>query len=171
MQNSTFRASSGHIRLEEFYRYGEKDVQISKWVADSHANFEASYRQAVRWLSESSRPSAIICFIDLVAMAVLAAANDLKLHVPHELSITGFCDLPIASQVRPSLTTVKQNPVELGKEAAELLVREILERQEEVNEAKELDSLSDAKRKPHPRSVLLPTSIIVRQSTARASDG
>jgi DNA-binding LacI/PurR family transcriptional regulator len=46
------------------------------------------------------------------------------LSVPKDLSIVGFDDIPLASQVRPSLTTIQQPLIEKGAIAAELLLGE-----------------------------------------------
>jgi LacI family xylobiose transport system transcriptional regulator len=58
---------------------------------------------------------------DLFALAAIEAASELGLRVPHDLSVVGFDDIPIARLVAPPLTTVRQPLVDNGLIAAELL--------------------------------------------------
>ncbi|WP_235481844.1 LacI family DNA-binding transcriptional regulator [Streptomyces roseoverticillatus] len=62
------------------------------------------------------RPTAIICDDDVLAAGACKAARRLGLHVPADLSVTGFTDLALATAVEPELTTV-QLPAEAVGEA------------------------------------------------------
>jgi DNA-binding LacI/PurR family transcriptional regulator len=76
------------------------------------------------WAAEV-RPTAILCFSDIIALGVLDAARSAGVEVPTEVSVTGFDDLFEASLSTPSLTTVRQ-PIETkGRLAAEYLVEAI----------------------------------------------
>ncbi len=65
--------------------------------------------------------TAIMCASDMIALGVLKELQALNLHVPEDLSVIGFDDLPIAAGMTPSLTTIRQNRSDLGKSAASLL--------------------------------------------------
>ncbi|MCU1526112.1 MAG: alanine racemase [Microbacteriaceae bacterium] len=82
--------------------------------------------QAFRDLwNEPERPTAIVCFSDVIALGVLDAAHEMGVSVPHDVSVTGFDDLAEAQLSQPSLTTVRQ-PIETkGRLAAEYLVESI----------------------------------------------
>jgi LacI family transcriptional regulator len=54
------------------------------------------------------RPTAIFAGNDLQAFGVYQAARELRLHIPEDLSVVGFDDLPVASWVGPPLTTIRQ---------------------------------------------------------------
>jgi DNA-binding LacI/PurR family transcriptional regulator len=69
------------------------------------------------------------------------------------VAVCGFDDLDFASQLDPPLTTVRQGVGEIGHEAARTL----------------LGLLEDPD--GGPRRVLLPTELVVRQSTAAGSGG
>ncbi|NNL94172.1 MAG: substrate-binding domain-containing protein, partial [Xanthomonadales bacterium] len=58
-----------------------------------------------------------------MAAGAMKVAHELGLGIPNQLSIAGFDDIPLASQVWPSLTTVKQPIQKMGELAAELLLR------------------------------------------------
>ena len=53
---------------------------------------------------------------------VYQAAREARLHIPEDLSVVGFDDLPVAQWVGPPLTTVRQPLVEMAVAAAELVL-------------------------------------------------
>lgn len=65
--------------------------------------------------------TAIMCASDLIATGVCIELQKLGLKVPEDVSVVGFDDLPIASQLSPSLTTIRQDRTDLGKSAFLLL--------------------------------------------------
>jgi len=99
-------------------------------------------------LQGEQAPTAILAMSDVLAAGALQAAETLGIPVPERLSIAGFDDIPLATQVRPTLTTVRQPLQEKGQLAARLL----------------LDArLRDKGKREH----ILETALIVRESTAR----
>jgi len=80
-------------------------------------------RQALRQLLDRpTPPTAVICGNDVIAFGALFEARALGLRVPEDLSIVGFDDLDLASQVDPPLTTMHVPSVRMGKGAAEYLL-------------------------------------------------
>jgi DNA-binding LacI/PurR family transcriptional regulator len=65
----------------------------------------------------AGRPTAIIAQSDLLAVGVLAAAEELGLGVPEDLSVVGFDAIPLAGMPSRTLTTVAQ-PIEAKGAAA-----------------------------------------------------
>lgn len=59
--------------------------------------------------------TAVLCGNDLLAVGVIRECERLKVNVPLELSVVGFDNLPIAEKISPSLTTIKQNRIDLGR--------------------------------------------------------
>ncbi|WP_433796231.1 LacI family DNA-binding transcriptional regulator [Actinoplanes sp. CA-252034] len=103
-------------------------------------------------LDRSDRPTAVLCFSDVVAHGVLQIAAELGLRVPDDLSVVGFDDNPIAAQVQPALTTVRQDVEAKGRAAAAALTAAIAQ--------------SRTTGDTTPRHVLLPTCLVIRASTA-----
>ncbi|MEU7486180.1 LacI family DNA-binding transcriptional regulator [Streptomyces sp. NPDC042319] len=68
-----------------------------------------------------SRPDAIVCANDLIAVGALQRLRQLGADVPGEVAVTGFDDVPFAGLADPALTTVRQPVSELAAEAAWLL--------------------------------------------------
>jgi LacI family transcriptional regulator len=80
---------------------------------------------ATRTLLESERPRALICFNDRLAFGAYQALDDFGLKVPADVSVVSFDDHPIASWMRPKLTTVALPHYELGREAVDVLFAEM----------------------------------------------
>jgi LacI family transcriptional regulator len=92
--------------------------------------------------------TAVFAANDLMAMGALTAIREAGLRVPQEVAVAGFDDIPAAHLVTPSLTTITQYQQNIGQRAAEMLF-------ERLN-----GSESGA-----PRSIEMPFSLIVREST------
>jgi LacI family transcriptional regulator len=72
---------------------------------------------------DSSRPSALICGNDRMAIGALLGVHALGLECPTDVGIIGFDDQPdVASQVRPALTTVALPHLQMGYRAGTLLI-------------------------------------------------
>jgi DNA-binding LacI/PurR family transcriptional regulator len=69
--------------------------------------------------------TAVFCGNDQMALGFLHACRDAGIAVPDELSVVGFDDSPEAAHFAPGLTTVRQNFVEIGNRAIELLLSEL----------------------------------------------
>jgi DNA-binding LacI/PurR family transcriptional regulator len=61
--------------------------------------------------------TAVFCYNDVTAVGLLRAVRRAGLTVPHDYSVVGFDDIPLASYVEPPLTTVAQPMSDLGKRA------------------------------------------------------
>jgi DNA-binding LacI/PurR family transcriptional regulator len=79
-------------------------------------------------LDHPQSPTAIIYANDIMAIAGISAAIDRGIRVPHDLSIVGFDDIPLAPYVIPPLTTVRQDVFDWGSACARTLVSIVEER-------------------------------------------
>ncbi|WP_296818576.1 LacI family DNA-binding transcriptional regulator [Brevundimonas sp.] len=68
------------------------------------------------------RPTAVFASNDDMALGVMAAARQLGLDVPRDLSIAGFDDTPAAQSVWPPLTTVAQPIGAMAAAAADMII-------------------------------------------------
>lgn len=103
-------------------------------------------------LTQDPRPTAILCFSDVLANGVVCTTEDLGLRVPGDVSVVGFDDSALAARMRPTLTTVRQPIAEKGRAASAAL----------------LASLASTRGPAAPRRarhVVLPTELVVRAST------
>jgi len=68
------------------------------------------------------RPTAILYYSDVMALAGICAAADLGVSIPGELSIVGYDDLSFWTTSVPRLSSVNQNAVRIGREMMERLI-------------------------------------------------
>ena len=82
--------------------------------------------EATRNLLASHRPfTALFAFNDISALGAIRALREAKLRVPEDVSVVGFDDIQSAAYQNPALTTVRQPLREMGRIAAETLLRRI----------------------------------------------
>ncbi|SEL55803.1 transcriptional regulator, LacI family [Roseovarius azorensis] len=85
-------------------------------------SFESGGAALARMMAHPTRPTAVICGNDVLAVGALQMARKLGLRVPQDISITGFDDIELATVVEPPLTTVHVPHREMGRAAARRLV-------------------------------------------------
>lgn len=139
-RESAYRQAMQNAGLEHQIR-----VHYGSWNYESTAPTEAATREL---LESANRPTAIVCVSDHTAMVVIRTAAQMGVRVPDELSVTGFDDVAVAALYNPPLTTVSQEFEAMGARAVQHLLR---------GENSELS---------HYREELLPTQLVVRDSTA-----
>lgn len=88
-------------------------------------SFESGVKCARQLLNKKQPPTAIFCANDDMATGVGKVAHEMGITIPGELSIAGFDDIPLASQLYPTLTTIRQPTHDMAKLAAELLIRRL----------------------------------------------
>lgn len=89
-------------------------------------SFEQGYERALNFFQhDGSDTTAVTCYNDLVALGVMKALRELNLDVPGDVSVVGFDDLNLLDYFPIPLTTVRVPKYEMGRQATELLLRQI----------------------------------------------
>jgi LacI family transcriptional regulator len=101
-------------------------------------------------LSARDRPTAVFAVSDVLAAHVYEAAAALNRKVGEDVSVLGYADIPEAGLLRPSLSTVRQDFQEIGRNAARLL----------------LDRIEGRTTTDRARSMRIVPTLVVRQSTS-----
>ncbi|MEM7129033.1 MAG: LacI family DNA-binding transcriptional regulator [Chloroflexota bacterium] len=70
----------------------------------------------------SSRPDAMVCFNDVMAVGAMSILRQEKVAIPIDVAVTGFDDIEMASVTEPPLTTIRQPLLDMGTEAMSLLL-------------------------------------------------
>ena len=99
--------------------------QDERLIEPGNFDYAAGLMAADRLLHAEPRPTAIFAANDDMAAAAVATAHRLGLHVPNDVSVAGFDDVPIGSTIWPTLTTVRQPIGDMGRTAISLLVAEL----------------------------------------------
>ncbi|MER6119707.1 LacI family DNA-binding transcriptional regulator [Streptomyces sp. NPDC001743] len=77
-----------------------------------------------RILGLASRPTAVFCADDLLALGVMQALYEAGLRVPDDIALVGYGDLEFAASAVVPLTTVRRPVVAMGREAGRLLIED-----------------------------------------------
>jgi LacI family transcriptional regulator len=80
------------------------------------------YRAGQTLLSKPETPTAIITADDVVALGVMAAAQDQGLEIGQDLAITGYGDILLTEYAQPPLTTIHRPTYGLGQQACRMLI-------------------------------------------------
>jgi len=135
-------------RLREFSSFLEERslfVQNSVFLGSRISSSEG-YRLVSEILKTPKLPTAFFVSNDSMAAGALRALHEAKVHIPNDVSIIGFNDLPAAKYLYPPLTTVSV-PIDF---MAEIAIELMTER---VSKGRIL-----------PKKVLVPTQLVVRKS-------
>jgi len=97
-------------------------------------------------LSRAGRPTALFCFADSIAYGAYAAAGELGLRIPDEVSISGYDNHPMSALLTPALTTMDWNVDGIVRAAVRLILAAI-------------------ERKPYRRRTVQPPRLRERGST------
>lgn len=73
-------------------------------------------------LAQDPRPTALLCFSDVIAYGAVRSIRHHGLDVPGDVSVVGFDGTHLAERMEPPLATVRQDPVEKGRAAARALI-------------------------------------------------
>lgn len=119
-------------------------------VVEGKNTFESGIDCGIQLLRQQPRPTAIFCANDHMATGVMKAIHERRLEIPGDISVAGFDDIPVAGQIWPQLTTIRQPIEQMAKLATEALIHLI--RKEEPNQ---LRAFIDSK-------------LVIRQSTGPA---
>jgi LacI family transcriptional regulator len=107
----------------------------------------------IRQLIEDKAIDAVLAVNELFAVTIIKKASELKLKVPEDLSVIAFTDGIISQYSTPTITTVSQNGIKMGRKAAKMLIDRV--------EAEE----NDEEQEEHYRTEIIETQLIEREST------
>ena len=98
------------------------------FVVPGTGQLEDGPRALERLLALSNPPTAVLCYNDLAAIGLLAAATAANLRLPEHLSVIGFDNIPLSAFTVPSLTSVDQPKARMGELAVAMCLGHLKER-------------------------------------------
>jgi DNA-binding LacI/PurR family transcriptional regulator len=110
---STQERRDGYVRGLDVNGLGP----ASELIVSGGGMLEDGPRALAALMKLPDRPTAVLCYNDLAAIGLLAAAVRSGVRVPNELSVIGFDNIPLAAYAIPPLTTVEQPTTALGRAA------------------------------------------------------
>ena len=95
------------------------------YVAYADFSEALAYEKTLGLMQENEEISAIFCASDIMALGAIRAVKELGKKIPDDISVIGFDDIPTAKYISGGLTTVRQDPFQLGKKAGEIVFKMI----------------------------------------------
>ena len=126
----------------------EEDLSI---VKDTKWSRKQCYKSTLEILDSGDPPTAIFAASDLMGLVAINAIYEKGLSVPDDIAVIGVSNIEMAKYSNPPLSTIDVPKKEMGVAAAEQLLYRLKGR----------DS--------PPRTIILPTNLIVRESTEKKS--
>ncbi len=115
-------------------------------------SYEEGAKCAKKLLKLPDLPDGLFCANDYTAIGAIQVIKKTKLRIPEDISVAGFSNYPVSTIIEPSLTTIDDRAIEMGKAAARLLIRQVEER--DTNIASE--------------TIVIKTDLIQRDSTRKS---
>jgi len=117
------------------------------YLADGESSIRGGYEAAAKLIAMADKPSAFVCGNDMMAIGAIKLLKSRNYRVPEDFSVIGYDDIPLAEELAPPLTTIRQPTYDKGMHACRLLIDEI---EGHANESE----------------VILPVELIIRGTTA-----
>lgn len=106
--------------------------------------------EKINELLENQTVDAILAVNELFAVTAIKLAMSKGIKIPEDLSVVAFTDGIISKYSTPTITTISQNGIKMGRKAAEMLIKR-LELEDEEDE--------------HYKTEIIETNLIIREST------
>jgi len=106
--------------------FAEHGIDLGKErILEVNYSIQDGRRGFTRLRTSSPAITAVACTTDALAIGCMLEADRMGLRIPQDVSITGFDDLELATEIKPGLTTIHVPARELGVRTADLLVAAI----------------------------------------------
>jgi LacI family transcriptional regulator len=118
-----------------------------EWIIYSGFSQENGSQDMLYLLEIEETPNAVFGVNDRKAVGVILTLKERNIQVGIEIGVVGFTNDPISTIVEPSLTTIEEPALEIGRNSCSLLIKHISNKYFE------------------PRDIVLPGKLIVRKSS------
>jgi LacI family transcriptional regulator len=134
------------------YRRALAESSLEAQAVEYYGEFtvKSGYDMARKALSGAELPTALLAGNNFIVIGALRALKEAGLHAPDDISVVTFDDLLEVMGVDPFITVVRQPAYEIGQAATNLLLERIA-----------------GTGAPEPQEIILPTQLIVRESSGR----
>jgi LacI family transcriptional regulator len=95
-----------------------------EWVVDCSNDFNISY-EIIGTLLSTIKPDGLLTTVERLATNAYHVCRDKKIAIPEDVKIISYSSLEIAALLNPSLSTITQPALDMGKRAAMLLFEDL----------------------------------------------
>ncbi|MGO1297557.1 MAG: HTH-type transcriptional repressor PurR [Vibrio sp.] len=138
--HSDIACLSGHLskvacqeRIRGFRRaMQEAQLAVNEdWILEGNFECDTAVLAADKLLAMDSLPTAVFCFNDTMALGLISRLQQKGCRVPDDISVIGYDNIELAEYFSPPLTTIHQPKRRVGKNAFEILLERIKNKQHE----------------------------------------
>jgi LacI family transcriptional regulator len=119
------------------------------WIIHSEFDQLSGSRDTKKLWACKNKPDAIFAVNDRKAIGAMVELKEKGIEIGSKVGVVGFTNDPMSAIISPSLTTIEEPALEIGKKSCELLLRHI------------------SKTNLTPKSVVLRCKLIVRESSTK----
>jgi len=115
-----------YLRCFNGYQHAldEKQLPIYPgWIHNAVRDVESAAQSVEKLMGLQTPPTAVCCMGDMCAVYFLQAAAQMGVPVPEKISVMSIDDILLSRYAHPPLTTISYNKDEIGREAAQLLLK------------------------------------------------
>ncbi|MCL4408347.1 MAG: LacI family transcriptional regulator, partial [Thermotogae bacterium] len=116
--------NTASIERSEGYKTALKEAGIEiddRLIKTGGIEIDGGYKSVMELIRDGMQFDGIFAYNDLMAFGVIKALKDNKIKIPQEVKIIGYDDIPFSALITPSLTTMRIQKQEMGKESFEIL--------------------------------------------------
>lgn len=140
---------SSRKEREQGWRQAQTDHNLpinESFVVTTAATREGGSEAIRQLLQFPDKPTACLCFNDVVAFGVMLGLQSMKLQPGSDFAVIGFDDVAESAMTQPTLTTMAVSPRQIGEQAVQLLLN-LIENPGQL-----------------PRKIILQPQLIIRES-------
>ena len=131
---------SGHLnkitcqeRIQGFRRaMNEAKYDVNEdWILEGNFECDTAVLAADKILAMDEKPTAVFCFNDTMALGLMSRLQQKGVKIPEEMSVIGYDNIELSEYFSPPLTTIHQPKRRVGKNAFEILLERIKNKEHE----------------------------------------
>ncbi|EKM29546.1 periplasmic binding s and sugar binding domain of LacI family protein [Vibrio harveyi] len=101
------------------------------WILEGNFECDTAVLAADNISAMDKRPTAVFCFNDTMALGLMSRLQQNGIKVPDDISVIGYDNIELAEYFSPPLTTIHQPKRRVGKNAFEILLERIKDKEHE----------------------------------------
>jgi LacI family purine nucleotide synthesis repressor len=101
------------------------EVPNEDWILEGNFECDTAVLAADKLLAMDEIPTAVFCFNDTMALGLMSRLQQRGIRIPEDMSVIGYDNIEISEYFSPPLTTIHQPKRRVGKNAFEILLERI----------------------------------------------
>lgn len=115
---------NGYLNALKKHKVPVKEANI-QYIPHGGVVAEEIYKAMDKLMSQKEKPDAILACADRITTNVMRYCQQRQINIPNQLGLLGFSNLDLTDLLTPSLSVLRQPAYEMGRNAAELLIKMI----------------------------------------------